>query len=318
MLRFRCEQIDACGLDRAVTEHIGELGDVLGGAVVYPCEQMPEVVRKHLAAVNVCLLANCFHFAPDLFSGNAVTAFGDEKFTGSDFVFLGVFQQLLAELARQQDRADLALQMHPCGAVPDSIDRDIFQFRYADTRCAYRLHDQRNPYLARLLCRVDQPQIFVLAQIFLIRVKQPFLDFEILHPAVDPGKAAVRVNRGDLGIDRHRQQPLLCQQIRLPSRNALLRDLRAVQVNHQLPHVTQVLLDRPALPLLRHQPLPESIHRLFRNNRHDTDHLLCLNYGIIIPLFLQQSILQNKAKHSKQKTGHEGDKDSGGMSGFYW
>ena len=57
VLRSRRNDIYARRVDTAVSENIGELGDILFYPVEYPREQMPQVVRKNLFGVNVRLRA---------------------------------------------------------------------------------------------------------------------------------------------------------------------------------------------------------------------------------------------------------------------
>lgn len=48
--------IDTSGIDAAVAEDVGELGNVFFDAVEHPGKQMPQVVRKDLSRVNIGLL----------------------------------------------------------------------------------------------------------------------------------------------------------------------------------------------------------------------------------------------------------------------
>lgn len=51
-------------VDTAVTEDIGELGDILFQLIKRPCKQMSQIVRKHLVGIDVSLFAQGFHFSP--------------------------------------------------------------------------------------------------------------------------------------------------------------------------------------------------------------------------------------------------------------
>ena len=56
------------------------------------------------------LVAQRFHLRPDLPAGDAFFVSGEKNLAGSDFLFPGVFEELAAELARQQDGPDLAFK----------------------------------------------------------------------------------------------------------------------------------------------------------------------------------------------------------------
>lgn len=58
--------VNTGGVDTAVTENIGELGNILFNAVKHPCEQMAEVMWEHLLRIYACLLAKPFHLPPDI------------------------------------------------------------------------------------------------------------------------------------------------------------------------------------------------------------------------------------------------------------
>ena len=62
MLRAGGDDINACGVNAAVTEDVGELGNIFFHAVKRARKQMPQVVRKHFAWIDICILAELFHF----------------------------------------------------------------------------------------------------------------------------------------------------------------------------------------------------------------------------------------------------------------
>ena len=59
-----------CRVDTAVTEDIGELGDVLFQLVECSRKQMTEIVGKHLIGINVSLHTQGFHLPPDVCAVN--------------------------------------------------------------------------------------------------------------------------------------------------------------------------------------------------------------------------------------------------------
>ena len=73
------DNIDPCRIDAAVTENIGELGNILFNTVKYTGEQMPEIVRKYLFGIDLCLNAEAFHFPPDVRSAQRLARTGNEN-----------------------------------------------------------------------------------------------------------------------------------------------------------------------------------------------------------------------------------------------
>ena len=65
MLGAGGHDVDASRIDAAVTEKIGEFGDILLQPVEGAGEEMPEVVRKDLGAVDPRLFAQLFHITPN-------------------------------------------------------------------------------------------------------------------------------------------------------------------------------------------------------------------------------------------------------------
>ena len=96
--------VNAGGVDAAVTEDVGELGDVLFNAVKCAGKQMTEIMRKYFAGVDICVPAKLFHFAPDIRAADELTRFGDKDRAGIDMMPLRVFQQLLLKIAHDDDR----------------------------------------------------------------------------------------------------------------------------------------------------------------------------------------------------------------------
>ena len=59
------DDIDTSSVNAAVTENIGELGDVLFKIVKCSCKQVTQIVRKHLVGIYFSLLTQGFHFSPE-------------------------------------------------------------------------------------------------------------------------------------------------------------------------------------------------------------------------------------------------------------
>ena len=71
--------VDAGGVDAAVAQNVGQLGDVLFNAVEGAGEQLAEIVGKDLAGLHVGLLAQGFHLCPDIAPIQRPAASGDEN-----------------------------------------------------------------------------------------------------------------------------------------------------------------------------------------------------------------------------------------------
>ena len=77
------DNINSCGVDTAVTEDVCELGNVLFYAVECSCEQVAQIMRKHLLRIYPCLLTKAFHFTPYVSSAH-IPAGG---------IYLGAFRE---------------------------------------------------------------------------------------------------------------------------------------------------------------------------------------------------------------------------------
>ena len=103
MLNARGDQVNARCFDAAVPQDVRQLHDVPAGAIERPRKEMAQIVWEYLRRIHASLLAERLHFRPDLLSGQALSASGEEYLAGGDFLFLRVFQQFSAQLARQQE-----------------------------------------------------------------------------------------------------------------------------------------------------------------------------------------------------------------------
>ena len=65
---------------------------------------------KHLRGIHTRRFANTLHLRPDLTAAHRLSAPGEKDLAGGDFAFSGIFQQLFAQLSRQQNRANFTLQ----------------------------------------------------------------------------------------------------------------------------------------------------------------------------------------------------------------
>ena len=101
MLGAGGDEVDAGGLDAAVAQQVRQLDDVPAGPVEHHSKQVPQIVGEHLARVHPGVPAQPLHLRPDLPAAQLFSAFGAKDCTGGGFLFLGVLEQLPAELFRQ-------------------------------------------------------------------------------------------------------------------------------------------------------------------------------------------------------------------------
>ena len=85
------DQVDSGRREARMAEDVSEFDDVVGLAVEGLGEKVTEVMGEDFPRFDACLFAEGFHLGPDLLSIDGFTASGEENFTGSDFLFPGVF-----------------------------------------------------------------------------------------------------------------------------------------------------------------------------------------------------------------------------------
>ena len=183
---------------------------------------MPQVVGEHLGGRDPSQLADRFHLCPDLLSGQPCTVSGEKDLAGSGFLFFGVFQQLFAQLARQQDGADLAFERDLGPALACGLDRDILHLGDADAGGADGFHEQGKAFLTLGVGGLDQTDIFFFCQLPVRAAEEAALEFQSIDPAVLPAQKDEKpVERDQHGIDRSGRVVPLLQRL-LPCGGGLL------------------------------------------------------------------------------------------------
>ena len=77
---FSCrDYVNSRRVDTAVTEYVGEFGDVLFDAVKDTGEQMAKIVRKDFIRVDARLFAQAFHVAPYISPAYRISAACDKN-----------------------------------------------------------------------------------------------------------------------------------------------------------------------------------------------------------------------------------------------
>ena len=82
--------IDSGGIDTAVTQDVGQLGNVLFDAVEGPGKQLSQIVGKHLAFLNTGSFAQLLHLPPDAAAVQRLPLTVLEDHPGGDLFFFGV------------------------------------------------------------------------------------------------------------------------------------------------------------------------------------------------------------------------------------
>ena len=174
--------VNSCSVDTAVTEDISKFGNIFFNAVKHPCEQMPQIVRKHLLRIYSCLLAKPFHFPPDICTAYRFACAGDKNRTCLDFLFRRIAEQFLLQFFHDKYRPVFPFKRYDCFSVFDSLHRYVLQFAHTNTSAANRLQNKVQPLVTLLLCRIHQPHIFRFGQFLFFRAVDLPLKLDGFHP----------------------------------------------------------------------------------------------------------------------------------------
>lgn len=178
------DDIDARGVDIAVSQNVGKPGEILIDRVKEPREQMAQIMGKDFFGGYLRLLTKCFHFPPDIGAVNGFSALGTKDDTAFDVMQSCVAKELFSELGYDHDAPCLALAGYGSDACPRGFHRDGGQFTYADTRSADRFEKQCEALIVLALRRSDKAFIFVFAQLLFGGAKELFLHLELSHTKV--------------------------------------------------------------------------------------------------------------------------------------
>lgn len=84
--------VDSSGIDAGMAENIGKSDDVPFNAIVSPCKQVPQIMRKYLFSAHPRGCAELFHFCPDVAAVYGIPAGRNEDAPLPDFLLTGIFQ----------------------------------------------------------------------------------------------------------------------------------------------------------------------------------------------------------------------------------
>ena len=274
MLGSGGDQVDAGGLDAAVAQDVRQLGHVPADPVERPGEQVPQVVGKDLGGLHPGPGAQRLHLRPDLPAGKAAAASGEKDLAGGGLLLPGVLQQLPAQLAGQQDGADLALQADHGPACQGGFHREIADLADPDAGGADGLQQQGQPLPAQGAGGAQQAVVLLPGQVPAVIPEQPPLDAQRADPQLRPaqkGEEAVQCRQ--LGVDGGRGLSA-GQQGGLPGSRRILGEGALSQPGGKGRHVPAVLLHGAGALLLPAQLVPECLHLRFGDRR--VVHPLCL------------------------------------------
>ena len=188
VLRPGGDEIDPRRLYAGMPQDIRQLHHVPAGPVEGPGEEMPQIVGKHLAPLHPGPAAEGFHLCPNLAPAQPPTASGEKDFTGGDFLFPGVFQKLAAELPRQQDGPELALEGDGSLSCPGSLYGDVPHLRHPDASGADGLDEEGQAVPAQGLGGFHQAGVVFSGQVSGGAAEHSALDAEVLDLAVGPAQ----------------------------------------------------------------------------------------------------------------------------------
>lgn len=193
--------IDAGGVDAAVAEEVGQLGDVLFDGVEGFGEEFSQIVGEYLWRMHSRRFAQPFHLRPDGFPVQRFSVPCEKNHAGTDFLFFGVAQEVFSQFDREEDGSCFGFAAYGDFSSDDGLDGEKAQFRYADAGGAKGLHHQAKGFL--FLCGFEEALIFGFAQLLFCGAVGAFLGFQGFNSTVgfaDIHKEAV--DGGQHGIDR--------------------------------------------------------------------------------------------------------------------
>ena len=100
--------IDPGGVDAAVSQDVGQLGDILLNAIKSAGKQFSQVVRKHLGFFYPRSFTKLFHLVPDTAAVKMLSVLANEDRARRDILLLGIMQQQFSQLTRNEDRPGFA------------------------------------------------------------------------------------------------------------------------------------------------------------------------------------------------------------------
>ena len=126
MFRPSGDKVDAGGLNAGVPQNIRQLYYIPAGPIEQRGEQVPEIVREHLALFHSRFGTDGFHLGPDLASAQTPPASGEKDLPGGDFLFLAYFLSFLHSFPGK--RIVLIFPFRDISALPAQTDSTVMYF----------------------------------------------------------------------------------------------------------------------------------------------------------------------------------------------
>ena len=127
MLRAGRHDVDARGVDAAVTENVCQLCNIFLYGIKRPGKELPQIVREHLARIYICLYAQALHGCPDVASVEGSAGSRAEDHPLCKLGHMRVLLQVSFQLAGKKNTACLAFALDGDLTAPDSVDCEILQ-----------------------------------------------------------------------------------------------------------------------------------------------------------------------------------------------
>ena len=152
-------EIDACGLDGGMAEHVGESDDISVFLIKTDGEEMAQIVRKYFFSSDAGLLTEAFHLGPDLVSCAGFSTHGAKNGAVGDFLFVDIVLQFMAEFCRQENDALFSFEGYCCASFVDGICGNVAELADADACGADGFHDEGKILFAIGMGCADQSTI---------------------------------------------------------------------------------------------------------------------------------------------------------------
>ena len=142
MFRACGDQIYPGGFDGTVSQHIRQFRHIPARVIKAAGKQMAEIMWKDLRICNSGAGAEPLHLHPNLFPRHALSASGEKNLARSYFLPVRILLQLPAQLSRNQNRPDLALEKNLRFSGLNRLESDISHLTDPDARRADGLKQQ--------------------------------------------------------------------------------------------------------------------------------------------------------------------------------
>ena len=156
----------------AVTENIGELGNIFFNPVKYPRKQVAQVMRKDLLRVDIRLFTQSLHLAPYICTAYRLARARCKNHTAFDILLCRVAEKFLFQLFYYKDCSGFRLTINNRLAAFCRFNGYVLQLADANTGCANRLQYKAQPLIVSALRGFAKPHIFSLCQFPFFGVKK--------------------------------------------------------------------------------------------------------------------------------------------------